>query len=154
MQLGMSFYEVLSGSYWWLDTPTEERAIAVNLEARAPDVREFLRQRTWRVAGTIDAERLASARAIEGTLGSRLIEERRLPYRFTFSGDDGRRYELSGQKEWTGIAPLDSLTLLPASLYDDRGDELARATLRLDLRADGWRCLKSFRLFLTLARRQ
>ena len=29
----------------------------------------------------------------------RLIDERRIPYRFAFRGNDGRRYELSGQKE-------------------------------------------------------
>jgi hypothetical protein len=151
MRLGMSFREALSGSFWWLDTPTVECAIAVSFEAHARDLGEFLRDQTWSVAGTIDAERLATGRAIEGTVGLRLIKERRLPYRFTFRGDDGRRYELSGQKEWSGLAPVESLALLPASLYDDRGEEVARATMRFDVRADWWKCMRSFRLRLALA---
>jgi hypothetical protein len=144
----LSFRETLSGNYWRLDAPTDERALAVTYEARVVDAADFVRTSTWTVAGTIDAEGLAHARPIEGTVRYALITERRVPYRFFFRGDDGRRYELSGQKEWTGLAPLASMTLLPATLIDDRGEELARATLRFDLRADlaGW--LKSFRLRL------
>jgi hypothetical protein len=147
----MSFRESLRGSFWWLDAPVDERAIALSFEAQARDVREFLRDKTWCALGTIEAERLASGCAIEGTIGYRLIDEQRLPYRFTFSGNDGRRYELVGQKEWSGFAPLESLALLPASLYDDRGEELARATLRFDIRADWWRLVRSWSLFLSPA---
>jgi hypothetical protein len=84
MRLGMSFREALSGSFWWLDTPTVECAIAVSFEAHARDLGE-------------------------------------------------------------------SLALLPASLYDDRGEEVARATMRFDVRADWWKCMRSFRLRLALA---
>jgi hypothetical protein len=144
----LSFRERMSGSYWLLDTPTDERAIALTFEAHAPDVGEFLRTGTWNLAGTIDAEGLARRREIEGTLRFALIQERRLPYRFAFRGDDGARYELRGQKEWTGLAPVSSMTLLPATLLDERGAELARATLRFDLRADWAEWVKSFRLRL------
>jgi hypothetical protein len=144
----LSFRERMSGSYWLLDTPTDERAITLSFEAHAADVSEFLRTRTWSLAGTIDAERLARRREVEGTLRFSLIEERRLPYRFAFRGDDGCRYELRGQKEWTGLAPVSSMTLLPATLLDERGQELARATLRFDLRADWAEWVKSFRLRL------
>jgi hypothetical protein len=82
-------------------------------------------------------------------VGFRLIDQRRLPYRFAFEGDDGRRYELSGQKEWSGFAPLESMTLLPATLYDQGGEELGRATLRWDLRADWVRWIESFRLHVS-----
>ena len=93
----------------------------------------FARDKTWRIRGTLDAERLATRSDAEGTLVFKLIDERRLPYRLRFRGDDGRFYELSGQKEWLGVAPLESMTTLPASLYDDAGEEIARATLRFDL---------------------
>jgi hypothetical protein len=145
---GFSFRETMSGSYWRLEEPTEERAIAFTIEARARDLRRFARDKTWRITGTVDAEGLASNRDLEGTLAFRLLDERRLPYRFTFVGDDGKGYELSGQKEWSGLAPLESMTLLPASLYDADGGELARATLRFDLRADLGRWVKSFRVHL------
>jgi len=63
----------------------------------------------------------------------------------TFHGDDNQRYELGGEKEWNGFAPLESITLLAASVYDPRGDEMARATLRFDLRAEWANWLKSVR---------
>jgi hypothetical protein len=136
----------MSGSYWLLDLPTDERALNVSFEARTRDLGEFVRSRTWALAGTIDAERLACRREIEGTLAFALFEERRIPYRLAFRGDDGRRYELTGQKEWSGFAPIESMTLLPATLLDERGEELGRATLRFDLRADWAEWMKSFRL--------
>jgi hypothetical protein len=40
------------------------------------------------------------------------------------------------------------MTILPASLYDDSGEELARATLRFDLWADWANWVRSFRLRL------
>jgi hypothetical protein len=146
MPLGFSFTQTMSGSYWLLDAPAEEGAIAFTMEVVAPDLRAFARDKTWRITGTIDAERLAKGRPLDGTLAFRLLDERRMAYRFTFPGDDGRRYEVSGQEEWSGLAPVASLTLLPVSLYDERGDEIGRAILRFDLRSDWARWLRSFRL--------
>jgi hypothetical protein len=138
----------MSGSYWRLDAPIDEHALTLRYEARAGLLGDFLRNRTWSLSGTIDAERLASSRALAGTLGFGRIEERRFPYRFAFEGDDGRRYELVGQKEWSRLAPVESLTLLPATLSDDRGEEIARAMLRFDLRADWAEWFRSLRLHL------
>jgi hypothetical protein len=149
MQAGISFRERLTGNYWLLDAPTDERAVTVELEAHTGRLGGLLRDGTWRITGKVDAERLASGRALEGTLAFKLIEERRVSYRFAFWGDDQRRYELSGQKEWSSLAPLEILTLLPASLYDDRGEEIARATLRFDLRSDWAWWLRGVRLRLS-----
>jgi hypothetical protein len=145
---GFSFRETMSGSYWRLDAPTDERAIAFTIEARAGDLRRFARDKTWRIAGTVDVEGLATARPLDGTLAFKLLDEQRLPYRFAFEGDDGQRYELSGQKEINPLALVDSMTVLPASLYDASGEEIARATLRFDARHDLGRWMKSFRLHL------
>jgi hypothetical protein len=147
MGLGFSFRQTWTGSYWRLDAPTEEGAIAFTIVAEANDVRAFTRDKTWRITGTIDADRLASAQRLTGTLALRPLDGRRIAYRFAFRGDDGRRYELGGQEEWSRMAPIESLTLLPASVYDDRGDEIARATLRFDLRSDWARWLRSFRVW-------
>jgi hypothetical protein len=143
---GFSFEEWLSGSYWRLDAPTEERAIELHLLASADDVADFARTRTWRVEGTVNAEGLSHGAETEGVIVLKLVDERRVLYRLGFRGDDGRSYELSGQKEWSGLAPFDSMTLLAASLYDEGGEEIARATLRFDLRSDAVRWLKSFRI--------
>jgi hypothetical protein len=145
---GFSFRETMSGSYWRLDAPADERAIAFTIEARASDLRRFARDKTWRITGTVDVESLATSRALEGTLAFKLLDEQRLPYRFAFEGDDGQRYELSGQKEISPLSLVYSMTVLPASLYDVRGEEIARATLRFDARHDLGRWMKSFRVHL------
>lgn len=139
----------MSGSFWLLDAPTEERALAVSFEASTEDVRGLVAGRGFEVAGTIDAQGIAAGSDLSGSVGSRLFHERRIPYRFAFFGDDGRRYELSGQREWSGLAPVDSLTLLPATLYDEHGEEIGRATLRFDWRADSGHWLKSWRVRLS-----
>ena len=152
MAFGLSFREWLTGSYWRLDAPTDERAIDVTLEASVADVGGALRDPTFGLAGTVDAEGLASGQSLRGSVGLRLFDEQRIPYRIAFRGDDGRRYELSGQKEWAPLMPLDSVTLLAASLYDDTGEEIGRATLRFDLRADWLRWLKGLRVLAGGAR--
>jgi hypothetical protein len=136
----------MSGSYWLLDTPTDERSIELTLEAYADDIRRLPIDKTFRLRGRVEAENLASGQDLHGTLIFKLIDEGRVQYRLFFAGDDARRYDLSGQKEWIGLAPLDSLTLLQASLYDDSGQEVGRVTLRFDWRADAARSIKSFRL--------
>jgi hypothetical protein len=146
MSLGASFCEWLTGSYWRLDAPTEELAIDVNLEVRAPDVRSLFGDRVWQLSGTIDVERFAERQSLSGTLAFGRLDEGRIPYRIAFRGDDGRLYELSGSKEWNGLAPIESLTLLAASIYDGSGEEVARATLRFDIRAYGRRWLRHLRL--------
>jgi hypothetical protein len=143
---GFSFREELSGNYWRLEEPTDERPIRVLLETRVPDAAAFLQSRIAELSGHIDAEGLASMCDVQGTLAFKLFEEQRSVYRFTFRTDGGRLYELCGQKEWNALAPLEAITLLPASLYDEQGQEVARATLHFDVRADWARWLSSLRL--------
>jgi hypothetical protein len=148
VRLDASFRETMSGSFWLLAAPTEERALSVSFEARPTDVRDVVSAGRFAIAGTIEAEGLAPGHAVEGSVAFHLLRERRVAYRFFFGASDGRRYELSGQKEWSGVAPVASLTLLPATIYDDRGQEVARATLRFDWRADLGRWLGSWKLRL------
>jgi hypothetical protein len=146
MSLGASFREWLTGSYWRLDAPTDELAIDVSLEALAPDVRSLFGDGSWQLSGTIEAERFAERQSLSGTLCLGRLDEGRIPYRIAFRGDDGHPYELSGSKELNGLAPLESLTLLAASIYDGSGEEVARATLRFDVRAHGRQWLRHIRL--------
>jgi hypothetical protein len=144
--LGFSFRQTMSGTYWLLHAPAEEHAIGFTIEAAADDVASFARNRVMHLSGTMDADQLASDRPLEGSLAMKLLDERRIAYRVAFHGDDGRAYELSGQQEWSGLSPVASLTLLPASLYDGGGHEIGRAMLRFDFWSDWKRWLKSFRL--------
>ncbi len=145
MRLGFSFRQTLSGVYWRLDAPTEERAIVIAMTATTDNVRAFARDRTWTVSGRIDVEDLASGAALEGTLAIKPLDGRRLANHLWFSGDDEARYELVGQGEWSRVSPIESLTLLRASIYDRSALEIARCTLRFDLRSDWAKWLRSFR---------
>jgi hypothetical protein len=46
---------------------------------------------------------------------------------------------------------VDTMTTLPASLYDAAGKEIARAVLRFDVRSDLKSFLRSFRPRMTMA---
>jgi hypothetical protein len=143
---GFVWRESLSGTYWSLEAQADERAIAVRITAHARDIPTLLAKKEWRIEGTIDLDGFADARPLEGTLGFKLLDERRLPYRFWFTANDRKRYELRGQKDWSPVSPIESMTVLPASLYDEAGREIGRATLRFDLRNDLGAMLKSLRL--------
>jgi hypothetical protein len=146
MTPGFFFHETMRGSYHLLESPTVERAIEFTVKVSASDVRRFLKDKTWTIRGDVDVEGLASRRPLEGTIGFRMLDERRMPYRLSFTADDGKSYELRGQKEWSALAPVESMTVLPASLYDAQGREVGRATLRFDARNELGKFLKSFRL--------
>jgi hypothetical protein len=146
---GFLFRETMSGSYYLLGSPTDERAIEFTIAARAKDFRKFAKDKECTIDGAVEIEGLAKGQPLEGTLGLKLLDERRLPYRFTFVADDGKTYELRGQKDFSPLSPLQSMTVLPASLYDAHGDEVARCKLRFDIRNDLGQWLKSWRLTLS-----
>jgi len=144
--LGFVFRETMTGTYHLLDAPLDERAITFTIDAKVDGLRRFLKDKTATVAGEVEIEGLADRQKAEGTLGLKLLDERRLPYELHFTGNDGRQYRLRGQKDFTLIAVTDSMTVLPASLYDDAGNEIGRATLRFDLQHDLRPFLRSWKL--------
>lgn len=146
MGLGFELSESMSGSYYRLDDPLRDRAVSISLRLEVDGLRRFARERKVLAEGTIVAEGLAEhGRPIDGTIAWKLFADKRVPYDLAFGGDDGRAYRLRGQREFFMRDALDSLTILPASLYDEAGAEIGRATLRFDLRAELPLLLKSFR---------
>lgn len=146
MALGFQFKETMTGTYHLLATPLEERAITFTIGAKVDGLRRFLKDKTASIQGEVDVEGFADKRPLEGTLGLKLLDERRLPYEFTFTGNDEREYRFRGQKDFTLIAVTDSMTVLPASLYDAAGNEIGRAVLRFDMSHDLRSFLKSWKL--------
>jgi hypothetical protein len=145
MTLGFSFEETMSGTYHLLSHPFVERPIAFSLGARVAGIRQFLKDKMARVEGTVSIEGFADERPLEGTLCLKLLEERRLTYDFSFRANDGEKYRFHGQKDVTMIALAQTMTTLPASLYDAKGTEIARAVLRFDLRGSLRPFLRSWR---------
>ncbi len=148
--IGFGFAETMRGSYYRLDNPTDERAIEFTLQVSVNGIRKFAADQMASIEGVVRAEGLAAEAALRGTLGFQLASERRLPYDFTFTGDDGATYRFRGQKDVMLMALADSMSTLPASLYDASGKEIGRATVRFDLRSDLGRFVRSFRPRLTL----
>lgn len=143
---GFAFRETMSGSYHRLDRPTEDHAIEFTISAHVESLRRFVRDRIARIEGEVTMEGLATKRPLSGTLGLKLLDEQRLPYEFTFRGDDGKSYSFRGEKDVLIQTLPDSITTLPASVFDADGNEIARAVLRFDLRGDLFEFIKSFRL--------
>jgi hypothetical protein len=145
MGLGFELSESFSGSYHLFASPFEEHAIAIALRLGVDGLRRFVRERKIGAEGTIHAEGLAVNATLTGTVTMRLFDERRVPYDLAFEGDDGKRYELRGQRDFHVHDAAGSLTILPASLYDELDEEIGRAVLRFDPRTELKTTVKSFR---------
>lgn len=149
MALGFDLEERFSGSYYRLEQPFSDLGIQISLKLGVDGLRRFLRDRRVNARGTVHAEGLAEnggeGAVLYGTLAMRLFDEKRIPYDLSFEGDDGRTYRLRGQRDFFVHDAVDSLTILPASIYDDRGDEVARAVLRFDPKTELLATVKSFR---------
>jgi hypothetical protein len=145
MGLGFVLDESFSGHYYLLDDPLRDWAIAIDLHLGVDGLRRFARDRKIEAEGTIVAERLAKdGRRIDGTVTMKLFDERRVPYDLSFEGDDGKWYRLRGQRDFF-VHDTRSLTVLPASLYDEDGVEIGRAVMRFDPRTQLPALVRSFR---------
>ena len=145
LALGFSFEESMSGSYHLLDAQLDERAVSFSLRARVAGLRRFVKDRLARIEGEVNVEGFADRAPLTGTLALKLLDEQRLTYDFEFDANDGRRYRFHGQKDVTMIDLFDTMTTLPASIYDAEGREVARAVLRFDARANLVAFLRSWR---------
>lgn len=143
--LGFFFRETMRGNFYLFDSPLEERALEFTLKVETRKLRRFLRDRTCSISGDVTAEGLAKKAKLDGTLAFR---QRRLPYDFSFTGDDGKAYRFRGQKDLSWFTPAESISTLPASILDESGTEIGRAVVRFDLRGDTGSFVKSFRLQL------
>lgn len=156
MGLGFQLAESFSGSYYRLAEPLRDHAIRISLRLGVNGLRRFLRERKVEARGVVFAEGLAARERqgveLAGSLTMRLFDEKRIPYDLSFEGDDGRAYRLRGQRDFFVHDAVDSLTILPASLYDDAGVETGRAVLRFDPKNDLGPLVRSFRPRMRVSR--
>lgn len=146
MRLGFEFRETMRGSYFLLADPTNERPMNFAVSVQAKGLGAFAREPVASLAGQVTCEGFATGKALTGTLAFRLHDQKRLVYEFRFEGDDGKPYRFRGQKDVTPLAPVESFTRLPGSVYDESSEEIGRATVRFDLRGDWKKLLRSFRV--------
>jgi hypothetical protein len=146
VKFGFAFRETMRGTYYLLADPTNERAMRFTVSVRAKGLRAFAREPVASIEGQVSCEGFATDKPLVGTLAFRLHDQKRLVYEFRFGGDDGKAYRFRGQKDVTPLAPIESFTTLPGSLYDESSKEIGRATVHFDLRGDWKKFVRSFRL--------
>ena len=145
-QGAFEFRETMSG-VWRPNGEKFDRPFTFTLHCRSASLAGFLRRREVEISGVLDAERLATAQPLEGTMGLDVLLTRTLPYAFDFTGNDGERYSFSGKKTLRGpTSLLGDMTHLPGELRDASGAVVGEAVLRFDLTGDLVSFLRSFRL--------
>lgn len=157
MGLGFEIAESLTGTFHRFDEPLVDYAVRLSLRLGVNGLRRFALQRSLRVDGVIHADGLAenggSGATVSGRVVWKLIDEQRVPYDLSFTGDDGATYHLRGQRDFFVHNAVRSLTMMAASLYDASEKEIGRATLSFEPKMELPALLKSFRPRLRLGRK-
>ena len=131
--VNIAFKEVLTGTFARSDGSKLSEDMRCELTLKAKGFGEVLGG-VWNLDGTISLHGLAQEAKVIGTLEMALFSRRRLDYEFGFEGDDGRVYRLEGKKTIRYLRPLDTLTTLPFSVSDDRGETVAEGTAAFDMK--------------------
>lgn len=141
--MGFQFAETMAGTVVWDAEPGVVHPFSFDVTARATASRERLHDGKGTLRGVIHAPPVTRAADAEGTITIRLLGERIIRYELRFTGDDGKRYELVGQKDLRWLSPLHSFTHLPADILDDQHRRVGTCESRFDVKRDGWSFLRS-----------
>lgn len=142
--MGFQFAETMSGTVEWDAKPGERQPLKFELTARAESTRRHVADGKAAVRGIMHAPPIAQGVDLEGVITIRLVGQRIIRYELAFTGDDGKPYELVGQKDIRWLSPK-SFTYLPADILDGEHRRIGTCEVRFDLRRDGWSFLRSFR---------
>jgi hypothetical protein len=144
--LGFEFREMMSGSY------TRSGAggpgggqMRLTARASAPSLLRHLQDGLAQLDGTLDMEGFADDVPVSGTLEIRPLTKKLIRYQFSFVGNDGNPYQFAGQKDIRLADLAGTITTLAGAVTDAQGTEVARATLRFDVKADLVAFLTSWR---------
>ncbi len=143
--MGFEFSETMSGTVEWDDAPGAKHPFRFEVTAHATSTRGHLTTGKAQLFGKVYAPPIAEGADAEGTILIRPIGQRVIRYELAFVAEDGRRYEIIGQKDISWRAPLRSFTTLPAEILDEDHRRVGTCLTRFDLKKDGWAFLRSFR---------
>lgn len=143
--MGFQFAETMSGTYELDAEPGTKRPFRFEITAHAESTRAHLRDGKAAVRGVLTAPPLAESADVDGTLTIRPLGQRFIRYELAFVGDDGKSYELVGQKDIRFRSPIRTFTHLPAEILDEDHRRVATCQIVFDLRHDWWSFLRSFR---------
>jgi hypothetical protein len=143
--MGFRFAETMAGTIEWDAQPGVKHPFSFEVMAEAASTRSYLQDGKAALRGVVHAPPLVAVGDAEGTITIRPLVERIIRYELSFGGDDGKTYELVGQKDIRWLAPLRSFTFLPAEILNDEHRRIATCQAAFDLRHDWWSFLRSFR---------
>jgi hypothetical protein len=143
--MGFQFAETMAGTVEWDAQPGARHPFRFEITAQADSTRRHLADGRATVRGTVHAPPIAQAVDVEGVLIIRPVGQRIIRYELAFTGDDGKHYEMVGQKDIRWRSPLKTLTYLPAEILDEEHRRIATCETTFDLRKDWWSFLRSFR---------
>jgi hypothetical protein len=143
--MGFQFAETMAGTVEWDAQPGIQHPFSFEVTAEAASTRGYLQDGKATLRGIVHVPPLAAAADADGVITIRPIGERIIRYELQFFGDDGKTYELVGQKDIRWRAPLHSFTFLPAEILDDEHRRIGTCRTTFDLRRDWWSFLRSFR---------
>ncbi len=146
MKIGLTFDEVLEGTYFRLDDPLHPRPMLLEARIGVANVTDLVLESNAPLTGLFYAEGLAPKQQISGQVGMRALRDRKVPYDFAFRDDNGEMFRFLGEKDLHLSLWLDAILLLPASVYNASGVEVARAEMRFDPKTRLERLLTSARL--------
>lgn len=141
----LRFEDMMDGRYAETVNGKREGAFAMHFDVVCEDLRKPLESIVGDISGKVTVEGIATDAHAEGTLELAPFSKRKLHFKFTFDGDDGKRYRFDGIKPFRFRDPLTSFTYLPkGALYDDAtGRKVAQTELRFNLGRDLSRVAKS-----------
>ena len=145
--MGFQFAETMAGTVTWDASPGVHHPLRFDITAQAESTRRHLADGKAVVRGTLYAPPIAEGAPVEGVLTIRPIGQRIIRYELAFTGADGKRYELIGQKAIRWSHPLRTFTHLPAEILDEDHRRVATCDTAFDLARDWWSFLRSFRSF-------
>ena len=143
--MGFQFSETMAGTIEWANQPGARHPFRMELTALADSTREYITTGKASLRGVVHAPPRAESVDTEGVITIRPIGQRIIRYELAFVGDDGRGYELVGQKDISFLRPFYTFTHLPAEILDENHDRVATCATVFDLRHDWWSFIRSFR---------
>lgn len=143
--MGFSFAETMAGTVEWDADPGKQHPFSFEIAVHAGSTRDHLKSGIAEIRGVVHAPPVAEAADADGTIVIRPLGQRIIRYELAFTGDDGRRYEVVGQKDIRYRRLLETWTTLPLEILDEQHRRVATCLTRFDLRRQGLSFLKSFR---------
>ena len=143
--MGFTFAETMAGTFELDAQPGVQHPFRFEVTAHAESVRRHFADGKAELRGIVHAAPIADAADAEGTITIRPIGQRIIRYELSFVGDDGKQYEMIGQKDISWRAPLRTFTELPAEILDEEHRRVAICKTTFDLKNDLWSFLRSFK---------